>query len=262
MSINGNTKIIGIFGWPLTYTLSPTIHNGIIKSKNKNAVYLPFPVSTFKDCKNLFKSLAKTSNFLGCNITNPYKVDALELADELTDRAEEIGAINLLYKRNFKWIGDNTDSEGFKEEIKDLFLKDKNILIMGDGGACRAIYMALKDKGVNKYVTIASRNVHKTVKISKEFNVYILWKPLNLSTLFKDNTIIINTIPDKEFKINASKEIFQCIFHKYEQKIFCDICYGDSSLINAAKNLGYKTKDGMTMLMTQAQISSKLLLPS
>ena len=94
MHIDGSTKLVGVFGWPITHTASPAMHNAAFQSLRMNWVYLAFPV----DPANLRSALlgARDMGFVGVNLTVPHKIPALDMMDEVDAEARRLGAVNVL----------------------------------------------------------------------------------------------------------------------------------------------------------------------
>ena len=93
--VNGRTRLVAIFGWPLNYTLSPLFQNAALIERGIDACYLPLATESPARFKALAKGLMASPHFLGANVTNPYKVDALRLAHTATAAARAIGAANV-----------------------------------------------------------------------------------------------------------------------------------------------------------------------
>ena len=150
--ITVNTKLIGLLGYPLKQTFSPQMHNEIFRKLKLD--YLYFPIVVEDDKLEVVMEGIRNMNFVGFNVTKPYKIKILNYLNELDTLAEEIGSVNTVVIKDSKLIGYNTDGEGF---IRALFNKtniniSKNIFfIVGAGGASRAISFTLARKGVKKY---------------------------------------------------------------------------------------------------------------
>lgn len=151
MQIDGKTKIVGLLGEHIDYTLSPAMHNVSFRALNLNFVYLPFPVKP----RMLEKALIglKSLNIQGVNVTIPYKEEVIKYLDELDETARLIGAVNTI-KVNDKLIGYNTDGEGFIASLKELGIspRDKNIFLIGCGGAGRAVSLTLVKFGAKRII--------------------------------------------------------------------------------------------------------------
>ena len=157
MNIDGSTQIVGVFGSPITHTASPAMHNAAFAALKMNWVYLPFHVEP----QNLRAALdgVRTMNFRGVNLTVPHKILAVDIVNEMDATARKLGAVNTVVVESGKLRGFNTDGYGFSKAIKeefDMTLKGKRILILGAGGAGRAIAIQCAHEGAAK-VIVANR---------------------------------------------------------------------------------------------------------
>lgn len=160
---SGNTKLIAIFGWPLTYTLSPRFQTAALRSHGLDAAYVALPVKEAPDFRRLARAMMESPNFLGANITNPHKLEALGLVRRLSPAARAIGAVNTLARLEGAWIGHNTDAAGFLESLRTapvpVRVKGARILVLGAGGAARAAVWAGAQAGARRIVVLARRRV-------------------------------------------------------------------------------------------------------
>ncbi|HWL64960.1 MAG TPA: shikimate dehydrogenase, partial [Actinomycetota bacterium] len=142
------TSFAGVIGWPLQHTLSPTIQNAALRSVGIDWVYLALPVPP----ENLADAIQglRVLGAMGINVTMPHKESVIEHLDEVSGDAREVGAVNTIQRLGDRLIGHNTDVDGFR----DLMLGDagidvagKRALVLGAGGAARAVVKALDDMG-------------------------------------------------------------------------------------------------------------------
>ncbi len=155
--ISAKTKLAGIFGKPVSHSLSPKLHAYLAEKTKTDMVYLAFPIEN-PDTLKMALSGAMEMGILGFNITSPYKMDAFQLADELDEEAKILGNINTMVNRNGKWFGYNTDGEGFIRSLKrqGTQVLGKNILIAGSGGTARTLSYQFAKNGANS-ITLMSR---------------------------------------------------------------------------------------------------------
>ena len=160
-SPSGKTKLIAIFGWPLTYTLSPRFQTAALRSHGLDAAYVALPVEDPAAFRRLARAMMESPNFLGANITNPHKLHALGLVKRLSPAARAIGAVNTLARRDGAWIGHNTDAPGFLEAVRtaSVRVKGARILVLGAGGVARAAVWAGAQAGARRIVVLARRRV-------------------------------------------------------------------------------------------------------
>src|SRR5690554_4768588 len=143
MEISPSTKLVGLIGHPVEHSFSPRLHNSIYQSLGLDMVYLAFDVLE----QELFHAVEGLNalGFIGFNITIPYKEKILPFLDETDDIADAIGAVNTVKIKGTKLIGFNTDGAGFLDSLirRGIYCKDKIVIILGAGGAARAIGMYL-----------------------------------------------------------------------------------------------------------------------
>jgi shikimate 5-dehydrogenase len=140
---SGKTKVCGVIGDPIEHTMSPVMHNAAFKNKGVDYVYLPFRVKK----EELGKAIEgmRALNIRGLNVTIPHKVAVIPFLDELDPLAAKIGAINTIVNDDGVLKGYNTDATGFLQALLERGIepKGKNVVILGAGGASRAISFSL-----------------------------------------------------------------------------------------------------------------------
>ena len=155
--ISGKTKICALIGDPVEHTMSPAMHNAAFKKLGLDYLYIPFRVKP----EQLPQAVAglRALNVRGFNITIPHKVSVIPLLDGLDPLAEKIGAVNTVVNDGGMLWGFNTDAEGFLRALMGCGIEpgSKNIVILGAGGASRAISYILAAKGAN--LTILNRKL-------------------------------------------------------------------------------------------------------
>lgn len=151
------TQFAGVIGWPLDHTLSPVIHNVALKRLDLDWVYLPFavPPDRLGDAIAGLRALGA----VGANVTMPHKETVIEHLDALSGDARTVGAVNTIQALGGKLIGHNTDVDGFTSFVTDdagLELGRSSCLVLGAGGAARAVVCALHDLDAGS-VSVAAR---------------------------------------------------------------------------------------------------------
>ena len=142
--IDGHTKIFGILGRPVAHSLSPVMHNAAFRHLGINAVYVAFPVT------DLFQAVAglRGLGIGGVSVTIPFKEEIIPLLDVLDPRADDIGAVNTVLHRDGRLLGYNTDWLGAVAALTaKISLKGRHVLILGAGGASRAIAFGVFHEG-------------------------------------------------------------------------------------------------------------------
>lgn len=262
--ITGTTKITGIIGYPLTYTLSPLMHNRAFNIRNLDYVYVPFVVEP-KNLKNAVEGL-RALNIKGVNVTMPHKEAVLSLLDGLSEQSKLIGAVNTINNEDGHLIGYNTDSTGFLNSLVEEGFDpaDKTAVILGTGGAAKAVAVALAQAGARE-IAVIGRSAEKAQAVKTSIavaNRYILVKTLtfqeNLADIFKKGELIVNATPVgmKESGdlllvplkyINAAHFIYDLIYTPEE-----------TALIKAAREKGARAVNGLGMLVHQAAEAFKI----
>tara|TARA_X000000950_G_scaffold172248_1_gene209823 strand:- start:3034 stop:3858 length:825 start_codon:yes stop_codon:yes gene_type:complete len=250
--INNETfKAVGIIGNPLKQSLSPYLHNYWIKKYNLSSYYLPLPIKSTNHLKVAIKKL----NFLGLNITIPYKKSIITELDTVDKGAKKIEAVNTLICINNKLKGFNTDIIGFKKGLlKKKWNKERPVIIFGAGGASEAIIHFLKSEKI-KDITVVNRTKKKAKEIAKKYKNIRYSSDFNLD--IKEAGLIINTsslgmigYPELKIKLNKiNKEV-----------VIYDIVYNpiNTYLISEAKRQKLEFVTGIDMFVEQARASFEI----
>ena len=255
---------LGLIGYPLGHSLSPKIHRAALRVCGLEGEYSLFPIHP--DDKQGLKDLlthVRSGNITGLNVTVPHKQNVIEFLDELTPTAKAIGAVNTIYLREDKLIGDNTDAPGFLLDLKRFLAaesqrsRDLNALVLGAGGSARAIVHALVNDGWN--VTVAARRIEQAHELSLNFEG-VTTVELNLQTLkFSNLQLIVNTTP-----IGMTPNIDQSPLTEnlsLPSNIFIyDLVYNprETKLIRDARAQGIRATTGLGMLIEQAALAFEL----
>lgn len=141
-SLSSRTQLCAVIGNPLAHSLSPAIHNAAFEFLGLDFIYLAFPVENVKAALEGMRAIA---NFRGMSVTIPHKTDVMNYVDEIADVDRRIGSINTVIHENGKLVGLGTDGTGALKALRDngVELDGKSILMLGAGGAARAIAFAL-----------------------------------------------------------------------------------------------------------------------
>lgn len=265
MEIDGRTKLSGIVGYPLDYTLSPVIQNAAFVHLGLNWCYLPLKVAE-PDFAQVFRCLGALG-FQGFNVTMPYKEQAMSFVDEVDSVAEMAGALNTVVMKDKTWVGYNTDVEGFLLSLKNKADYDpakKRVFMAGAGGAARAVAVGLGRAGVSQMI-IANRRIERAQKLCDLVERHFPTCRTHASALDAplDNDIeaadlVINTTPvgldtglgDVPFPVNVI----------HDGQLVYDLVYrpSDTLLLREARKRGAKVLGGLTMLVFQAALAFSL----
>lgn len=161
--IDAHTQLYGVIGNPVRHSLSPIIHNGAFGRMGLHAVYLAFEVKDLKEAIDGIRGLG----IRGVSVTLPFKNQIIPFLDKVEDIAGEIKAVNTLFNEGGKLTGYNTDWRGALEALEEkVDLKGKRVVLLGAGGAARAIGFALKMRDCE--VIISNRTMDRGTRLAKE----------------------------------------------------------------------------------------------
>jgi shikimate dehydrogenase len=154
--ITGAAALAGVLGWPVSYSRSPRLHGAWIERHGLDAAYLPLPVRP-KRFAAAVRALADLG-FRGANVTIPHKEAAFAVCDVRSERAERAGSVNtLMFRAGGRIEGDCTDGWGFLQSLGDVDVARGPAVVLGAGGAARAVAAALLDAGC-PHLTLVNRN--------------------------------------------------------------------------------------------------------
>ncbi len=187
LKINSTTQLYGVLGNPVRHSLSPLMHNSAFSEKGINAVYLAFETDDVKGAIGGMRALG----IKGMSITIPYKSSVIPLLDEVDSMASDLGAVNTVVNKDNRLIGYNTDAIGALRALEDVVqVKGKTCVIVGAGGAARAIGYILKKHNVS--LIIANRSPERGEALSRSLDSpYIKYDQLQDI----ESDILINTTP-------------------------------------------------------------------
>ena len=242
---------IGIVAEKLGHSLSPYIHNYWSKKYKKNFKYEKFELKE-KDLKKFFQSYKKNKKIKGFNITIPYKTNFISLCDRITSKAKKIGSVNLVYKKNNLIIGDNTDVIGFEKCFNLLNKTPTKVLLIGAGGAARAVLYFLNKKNIEN-IDVFATSLTRKEDICKDFIVSSFVSKTNLLNSKYD--LIINSSSGGMIGKSAlNRNILKLV---NRAKGIIDIVYNPemTTLLKQAQKNNVPYVGGLTMLIEQAKPS-------
>jgi len=245
--ISRKSRIYGIIGNPVMHSRSPHLHNSGYRKQGIDAVYLPFETSDPK----LILENADMLNLGGLSVTIPHKQSVISLADSIDESAEEIGACNTLVNRGGDegWAAFNTDWLGFLKPLEGEPLEGKAALVIGAGGAARAVVYALVKRGMK--VTIINRTAAKAEKLAADFGcrgggIDSALCAVNPSLVVQTTSVGMNPEPDADplpgFEFSGSEIVYDLIYTP-EKTLF----------LSRAETAGCRIINGYPMLVSQAE---------
>ncbi len=244
--IDAHTRVYGVIGHPVRHSLSPIIHNGVFRRMGLNAAYLAFEVNDLTGALRGIRGLGVQ----GASVTIPYKTQIIPLLDALEETAARIQAVNTIVRRESKLIGYNTDWVGAVESLEErIALPGKKVILLGAGGAARAIAFGLKGKGAE--VTILNRSPEKAASLALELEV--AWQPLSLLGQMRADVLVNATSVGMHPQEGASP-VPMAVDLLREGMVVMDIVYQplQTKLLKDAEERGCQTLDGLEMLARQA----------
>ena len=253
------TKTYAIIGDPIDHSLSPAIYNAAFGFLGVDCTYIAYRIPKGELADGI--DALKLINIAGFNVTIPHKVDMMKFLDSTDEDCKTIGATNTVDNENGKLKGYNTDMDGFLEPIKqrNLSCKDADVLLIGAGGAARAIVAAFAKEKAHK-ITIANRTKEKAEEIVKFANKF------GLESGYTDLTNAGNIACSYKFIVNATsvgmKNNSSPISTRSINKdcIVYDIVYMpvDTELLEQSKKQGATIIYGWEMLLAQAMRSFEI----
>ncbi|MBI9111201.1 shikimate dehydrogenase [Maridesulfovibrio ferrireducens] len=253
MNVFRPEKLFGIIGFPLGHSMSPLLHNWGFSQKNIKAAYMAWPTTPEK--LGDFMTALKTLPISGASVTIPHKMSVMNYIDKLTPRAKSVGAVNTLYWKQNKLIGDNTDTAGCSEPLRPHCDHVERALLIGAGGAARAAIVGLKSLKIKK-IFITNRTKSKADALADEFEISCVdWDERgNEHYDLVINSTSLGMSGDKQ-QINP-----MIMDHIDEKTIVYDLVYNplETIFLRDAKAKGSKTISGIEMFLHQGLAQFKL----
>lgn len=261
--ISGHSRIVGIFGDPITHTRSPAMHNAAFQSLGLPYVYTPFLVHP-ADLAKAVQGI-RALNLAGVNVTVPHKERIVRYLDTLSPEAKLCGAVNTIVNRDGKLFGDNTDGRGFLESLKErnISLQNATIILIGAGGSARAILVSLIRTGA-KQIIIANRTRAHARTLARTYRSAgkTLLKTCSLDTLqdpalFTAVTLVVNCT-----SVGLHNDIFPPLASAASQPdcVFYDLLYraNQTPFLKQARYARRPMLDGRRMLLHQGALAFSL----
>lgn len=256
---------LGLIGYPLEHSLSPKIHSAALKSCGLEGAYSLFPVP--QNNEQALKDLlvrVRVGEICGLNVTIPHKQNVVQILDELTPTAKAVGAVNTIYSKDEKLIGDNTDAAGFLSDLNRFITKCKSeienqrsAIVLGAGGSARAVVYALTNDGWN--VTIAARRIEQSQELASRFrNAKAV--VLNLQAFELSNfQLIVNTTPLGMYP-NIDRSPLPENIPLPPGAVIYDLVYNprETKLVQDARAQGLQAATGLGMLVEQAALAFEI----
>lgn len=251
LAISGSTRVVGVCGRGIGYTLSPAMHNAAFRHCGLDYVYVTFEIAAtaVRQAVDGIRGLG----LAGVNVTKPLKTDVLPFLDEVSDEARRIGSVNTIVNRSGRLAGASTDGAGLLRALgeKGIDIRDSRVLILGAGGAARAACDLARHAGAGS-IAIAARNPSRargTAQVGSASVVSLA--PRELGPALGNADLVINAIPtdlplDGDW-FRADQFVYDT---RYDQE--------ETVLIRCARSRGAEASNGIDMLLFQGAASFEI----
>ena len=246
MLANAKTILCGIIGKPVDHSMSPAIHNAAFEKLALNYTYLAFNVDDVEGAIHGMRAL----HIRGLSVTMPHKLEVMKYLDEIDPVAQRIGAVNTVVNNNGCLKGYNTDWVGFVRSLESQTpIQNKRIVILGAGGAARAIAFGLKEKGGKMTILNRTQEIEMAESLATELDCS--WGPLSQLESVTDADIVVNAtflgMPPHENKTVVDSS------HLRDNQVVYDVVYNplETRLLREAKERGCRVIPGYEMLLLQ-----------
>ncbi len=255
MSITGAAKLAGVVGWPVAHSRSPALHGYWLNEYKIDGAYVPVPIRP----ENLRRAIQAMPllGFAGCNVTVPFKEDALRAVDDYEPISKRIGSINTIVLRpNGRLFGFSTDGYGFLTNLRSSLVGFNAAagpaVVLGAGGAARAVVTALLDDGATE-VRLVNRTPERATKLAKELGGPvrgIAWE--SRAEALSGAMLLVNAT---SLGMEGQPALELPLDNLPHEAVVNDIVYVplETPLLAAARSRGNRVVDGLGMLLYQAQ---------
>ena len=258
MKIDGYTRLAAVVANPIKHSISPFIHNSAFEATNTNGVYLAWEV----DATELAETVANIRRYqmYGINLSMPYKEQVIPYLDQLSEEACLIGAVNTVVNREGTLIGYNTDGKGFFKSLPSFKISRKRMILLGAGGAAKAILAQAILDGVSQIsVFVRSSSMEKTrpylekIQNATGFRVdlFALEDVQELQDSITQADLLVNAT---SVGMDGSSQPIPTSIVLPEKLMVADVIYQpfETPFLKWAKNQGNQSINGLGMLLYQA----------
>ena len=258
MKIDGYTRLAAVVANPIKHSISPFIHNSAFEATNTNGVYLAWEV----DATELAETVANIRRYqmYGINLSMPYKEQVIPYLDQLSEEACLIGAVNTVVNREGTLIGYNTDGKGFFKSLPSFKISRKRLVLLGAGGAAKAILAQAILDGVSQIsVFVRSSSMEKTrpylekIQNATGFRVdlFALEDVQELQDSITQADLLVNAT---SVGMDGSSQPIPTSIVLPEKLMVADVIYQpfETPFLKWAKNQGNQSINGLGMLLYQA----------
>lgn len=255
MSLTGKTMLAGVMAWPVSHSRSPRLHGFWLEQLGIDGAYVPLPVHP-KNFQAALRALPLLG-FRGCNVTLPHKEAAMATVDVLEPLAKRIGAVNtIIVLADGRLEGRNTDAFGFIENLRagapNWRAGEGPAVILGAGGAARAVAVALQDAGAPE-IRVLNRSRERAEKLAAELGPPIrVLAPEQVAAALSDATLLVNST---SLGMSGQPALTVDLAPLPRTALVTDLVHNPllTPLLAAAASRGNPTVDGLGMLLHQAR---------
>ena len=258
MKIDGYTRLAAVVANPIKHSLSPFIHNSAFEATNTNGVYLAWEV----DATELAETVANIRRYqmYGINLSMPYKEQVIPYLDQLSEEACLIGAVNTVVNREETLIGYNTDGKGFFKSLPSFKISGKRMVLLGAGGAAKAILAQAILDGVSQIsVFVRSSSIEKTRPYLKKIqnatgfrvDLFALEDVQDLQDSITQADLLVNAT---SVGMDGSSQPIPTSIVLPEKLLVADVIYQpfETPFLKWARKQGNQSINGLGMLLYQA----------
>ncbi|MFN3927800.1 MAG: shikimate dehydrogenase [Pseudanabaenaceae cyanobacterium] len=257
--IKGTTKILGIIGDPVTYSLSPVMHNAVFQYLDLDYAYIPLPLKSEALATGI-QGLGAIASMQGFNVTIPHKEAVLPFLSATTTLAQTLGAVNTVKRTEQGWLGTNTDVHGFLQPLQALERdwQTISVVVLGSGGAAKAVVTACQQLGCG-VIHLVGRDHQKMKQFYHQLNSHLPQLNLRLhpwasvDSLLEVAGLVVNTTPLGMASQPESPLSLAQLKTLTTSAIVYDLIYTPrpTQLLQMAQTLGLTPIDGLGMLLHQ-----------
>ncbi|MFW6230299.1 MAG: shikimate dehydrogenase, partial [Halanaerobium sp.] len=263
---DSETKLYGLLGKSLSHSISPSLHNNGFRDLRINAIYLMLETKD-QDLGEYITSL-KNLDFAGWNVTIPHKESIIPYLNGFSSLARAAGAVNTVLNRRGRLTGYNTDVIGFQRQVEEagVKVKDKRAVVIGAGGAARAVIAAMVQLDL-KDITIINRTVENAKELAELFREenakqnfdFCSLEEQEYADVLKAADLVVDTTPVGMYS-NDIKNIVINPDYLHEKQLVIDLVYNPlkTKILKEAEKRGAQIGNGLPTLIYQAEASFKL----
>ena len=264
MNVLGRTRVLGVFGHPVSHSLSPVMHNAAIEALGLDYIYVPFHVQP----ENLEEAVTgvRALGIAGVNVTIPHKERIIEYLDEVSDYALQIGSVNTVVNENGRLRGDTTDGSGFMKSAEAAWgrLNGSKVLVLGAGGSAKAVSFVLGRADCK--LVIANRTYERAAALVEALNSVfgegfssvakledeVLAEEIRNADLLVNTTSVgmhpdVDSIPVRADLLRPGLLVYDLVYNPLKTKLVVESESRKASAVSGLKMLAYQGAQSFEM---------------